>query len=243
MPLLIDGYNSEDLVSPPSELVAYWKLGEASGNAIDSKAGYDAVENGTVPSSSESPVGFSTSRGAFDGNNNFEWDASGSSATVFDASTFLVECWVNFDSLALGAMVAKQDGGGTNGWNLGLTAADKFIFFMYNWTLVSAASATTGGWHYVVGANRATSGANESRLYVNNAIADQDTGFNFSAKTTRNLTIGAMDDGGLPFPRAIDGYIKDAAYWDLTGTSKSWSDIEAVINERYNDGAGRGYSL
>jgi len=60
------------------------------------------------------------------------------------------------------------------------------------------------------------------------------TGTTFT-KSTNNLRIAVRANATEPF----QGLLDDLTYW--TTVPANWTDVEAIITQRYNAGAGRSY--
>lgn len=212
-------------VELPDEVVAYWKLDEGTGNAIDALEAYDLAEQGTVPNTT-GIIG--AARGPY---NTFNYFANSSS--VFNATYFAVEGWFKTSGTGEG-IIGKS--GTTSGWWVEVTTYGYVQFALWGLSgfLVSPAAYNDGEWHYFYAANGPSS---SRRLYVDNVLVASGTGGSFTTDSG-NMTVGRRSTvtGG-----EVSGAIDECVYWNLTATSKSWTDIEAFIDARWNDGKGAPY--
>lgn len=223
---------------------SHWKLNEAAGGtAINSKqlsGTYNLTQVGTVPSTAGK---FNLARGPFTAANYFMWSAGGSSATVYDTATFIVDGW--FKTSVTGAtqyIISKtNDASGVSGWAVQIKAADnKLRFNINNGSGVnfvdSSSTYTDGNWHYFRAVIRATSGANEMRLYVDGSLAGQSSGV-LLVPQTYDLMVGAVKSGSSVVNQ-FQGLLDSICYFN---TVSSWVEEEALSTLRYGGGSGREY--
>lgn len=215
-------------------LVAYWSLDEASGDAIDAHSTNDLTDNGSVGATTGKVDGARD----FDGSSHFFSLADNTDLSTGDID-FTISCWIFLD--ALGAtparvVLAKGD-------NVSAAAALEYGLFgvsgRLNWRVSTgaalalvqtpAASITTGVWYFVVFWHDS----------VNNQIAISLDG---AAATTTSHSNGMQDASGafrLGYDntgvRFFDGLIDEVGFWKRVLTSEE-------ITELYNSGNGRDYA-
>lgn len=223
-------------VTPPDELVSYWKLDESTGNALDSFGTNELTENGTVPAATGVLDG---ARGPFTDSNSFS-DPS----TDFDNLLYLAEAWFKTSTVpgaTASTIMGKANAADTQGWIVGINSAQHLTIGFISGTLSGTTDVVDGAWHYVVFVNRATSGSNEMRIYLDGEIVTPEASGNGQSWTasTNDFYIGKYQRANSFF----DGLIDEAAYWDLTGAPLSFAQIEPTIVNRYNSGLGRKYTV
>lgn len=212
-------------------LVSYWKLDEASGNALDAHGSNDLTDINTVGSA----TGKISNARDFDA-------ASAERFTITDNATLsgadvdrTFAFWMHPDSLAATrAPAGKFAGGGQQEFRFQI-ATTGLLAFQVSGSGTSSVGANTpsstisaGSWYYVVGWHDSV--ANTINLQVNNGTvysAAHSTGmFNGTAP----FTIGCWSAGAEPF----DGLIDEFGWWDRVLTSDERTEL-------YNSGNGLSY--
>ena len=150
----------------------------------------------------------------------------------------MVEGWFKTSVTGAYQFIISKDAGGvsTNGWRVYISNANKLCADAASTTLLTSTSTyTDGNWHYFFYAIRATSGANEIRLYIDGSLDQQATGATFT-KSTNNLYVGRSYSAGVDY---FQGLLDSFAYWSTV--LSTWAEIEAIIAQRYAAGRGREY--
>lgn len=223
-------------MSYPSYVHSHWKMDEITGNALNSRqtsGTYNLTQSGTVPSATGK---INQARGPFSTSNYFTWGAGGSSTTIYDVQTFLLEAW--FKTSATGVLqwiIGKNNYSATQGMALGIYSDNKVILRIANSDIFSSATYTDGNWHYAVGA-RIGAGTNDTRLYIDGSLITQGTRAAFT-NSTNDLTVGALKEGTAY--HIFQGLLDSVAFWSTVPTT--WAEIEAIIAQRYAGGRGREY--
>lgn len=225
-------------VVPPDELVAYWKLDESSGNAIDSFSTNDLVEAGTVPTATGLLGG---ARGAYTASTNyFHSNTGGSSTTIYDKTLFWIEGWFKQSATTALIFIIGKGRIETTGWSVYYNNNVLYFDLASQRIFANGSAYLDNNWHYVFACQRASSGTNERRIYVDGSLFAQGTGVTFT-KAPFSLTMGV---NGSVLDRAWTGTLDEFGYGDLTSSSKSWTNIEdQIITPRYNSGIGKKYAV
>jgi hypothetical protein len=218
-----------------TDLIAYWKLDESSGNAIDAHDDNDLTQTNDP----------GTATGILNDARDFERGSSElfSIADNDDLSVgdidFTISAWVKLENKAADEMVIAAKSSGSQGdyfleYN---NDADRFRFLVFTGlgfsgsasvladTLGSPAEAT---WYFVVAWHDAA--ANTLNIQVNNGTADTTShsgGVNNNAGTLFFV-------GGDPFTNYWDGLIDEVGFWKRTLTSGERTSL-------YNSGSGLAY--
>ena len=210
------------------QLVAYWPLDEASGNAIDAHGNNDLADTNTVGSAT----------GKVSGARDFE-ESANEYFTIddnTDLSTgdidFTFQAWVNLESKTDHREICGKWANPSFEYNLRyVQSSDRFQFVvgaggdsvLAN-TLGSPSAAT---WYHIIAWYDAT--ANQIGIAINDGAAD-----------TASFSGGAPDGTspfwlGNAFNRPFDGLIDEVGFWKkvLTSTERTWL---------YNSGNGRSYA-
>lgn len=219
-------------------LISYWSLDEASGDAIDAHGTNDLTDTNTVGAAT----------GKVDGARDFEESASEyfSHADNSDLSTgdidFTFACWVNAESFTGSnqRIICKINNAVTvleyDFYYRG--SESRFYFDVYNGSsLVGRVAANTFGapstatWYFVVGRHRGGA-TNEIDISVNDGGFDSAATTGAPADTAAPFSIGSLAGLAGTF---WDGLIDEVAFW-----KRSISDAE--VTELYNSGNGRDYA-
>lgn len=218
-------------------LISYWKLDEASGNALDAHGSNALTDTNTVTSGAGKINGARTFARA---SNEYFTIPDNASLSVGDID-FTLAAWVNLASKPGGVMhvFGKREGGGNlEYWIRWNNALDRFQFGGTNdgTTQVNIAADNFGApslstWIYVVGWHDSV--ANTVNIQVNNGTvnsASHTTGF-FDG--TAAFKIGAGAAGGGEY---WDGSIDEAAFWKRVLTAGERTSL-------YGGGNGLAYPL
>lgn len=228
-------------------LTSYWKMDEASGNALDAHGSNNLTDNSSVGSAS----------GKINGARDFEGLSGGSPSTVqwfshadnSDLSVgdidFTIQLWVNLESKPTG-----DNSNILNKWDFGANSReyiayynvsnDRFEFRVSNdgngggsVTIVTAnnlGAVSTGTWYLIHVWHDAS--ANQIGIAVNAGTADTASHSTGVFNGTSNFEIGALS-GGTSGP--FDGLVDEVGIWKRLLTSLERTDL-------YNSGNGRDYA-
>lgn len=241
-----------DTIMATSGLVGYWRLGETTSTMAPSSG----AVSGTVFNSPTRGVA-----GATVDDINLAVTLNGTTQYIgfgnnyANASSYSVECWVKFTSVAATSgfqtFVSKEDYGTTpaSGWGLYLEEATNTISFVRMDTTsvkkMNAGSFTSGVWYHIV----ATYDGSNLRLYSNGVQIGTAVASAIGAKTsTAPMRIGQAGTGGDFFGGTIDelaiynvalsGATILAHYQaaSITATFLSRSDSGTIVGTEANGG-------
>jgi len=218
-------------------IVSYWKLDEASGNAADS------VGANTLTNSNATYAAGKINNGAvFNGTTAI----LSSSAFAVPTTALTFSAWINADTLpssgVLAAVISKYTTAAQTGgvyillYNDGGTQKIHFTAYNSSTGLDATASKTqtlsTSTWYYLVGTYTTAGG---TKLYINGTevATNTDTGDLFNP-SGRVLTVGCQNYDGSNNVRFFDGMIDEVGVW-----SRALSSTE--VTALYNGGAGLQY--
>lgn len=212
-------------------LIAYYKLDEASGNALDAHGSANFTDNNTVGSTTGK---INTSR-SFNGTDEY---FSSASNPLAGASAFSIQAWVFLNETAPAfdndAIISGRDGSG-NGFSFeidgsasGLWRFTKTISFSSG-NAVSNSTAADSQWLHLVGT---VSSGGTVKLYVN-GTAQTTTGTKAGSLGASTVNIGTRYDATST--AFFKGLIDELSLWSRELTS-------AEVTELYNAGSGRDYS-
>lgn len=217
-------------------LISYWKLDEASGNAVDSHGSNTLTEtSGTIGSASGLPLGNARD---FEAGDTEYFDIADNASLSTGDIDFSFAAWVRGESMTGNNVViaGKWSGNNTSSeWKLEFLASggtDKFRFVKTSGSTTVAVVANTFGFpsnatnYYVAGGHNAST--NEIWISVNGG----------SINTASTST--GVNDGTLPFQI---GATNGGNYWDgLIGQAGFWKrDIRSDLASLYNGGSGLAY--
>jgi hypothetical protein len=203
-------------------LISYWKLDEASGDAVDAHGSNDLTDNATVGADASGVI-----NGARDfeaGNSEYFSRADNADLSTGDVD-FSFAAWVKFESLGGFPVIASKYGSGADReWFCFLNSTggggDGTLLFRVTdsvggSTTVSASTfgaLSTGTWYHVVVWHDAT--ANQIGISVNDTAntAAHSTGLNNGAAV---FALGLTAGGGGHF----DGLMDEAGFWKRVLTS------------------------
>lgn len=197
-------------------LISYWKLDEASGNAIDSHGSNTLTDNNTVGSA----TGKINNGRDFEAGNTEYFSIATDSDTVLGDFDFSFTAWVKGESFSgFNTIFAKSN----NNWAFFIYEGTPAIFRsgQLNWS----SSLSAGTWYFIAGGHL-TGGT--AWLSVNAATPLTDI-FN----GTPNTTPTEFQIGQSTVSRYFDGIIDECGFWHR--------DIRSDLTELYNSGNGRSY--
>lgn len=213
-------------------LMAYWKLNEASGDAVDSHGSNTMTQTGTVGSQTGK---LGNARGdTFDASNHFSI-ASNSDLVVGDLD-FTVACWVYITAKTADRVAVCRDSAGTAVFRLLYNwGSDVFFWRVYdgggtpkNLFATTFGSPSVNTWYHLVAWHDSV--ANEIGITVNAGTADtvaMSTGASTGAVPNY---IGYSPFGSQTWPGRVDEY----GFWKRVLTSQERTDL-------YNGGSGLAY--
>ena len=222
-------------MSLSDNLVAYWSLDEASGNAIDAHASNDLTDNNTV----------GTASGVVSGCRDFEESSSEyfSIADNTDLSTgdidFTFAFWLQLESKATSKCpIVKADAVNAEYYLQYHSGSDRLQFLVYGATGFGSGgsavantlgSPSTSTWYFVVCWHDSVN--NQVGIAVNGGTAD-----------TASHSAGVLDGtsafhiGSYPgFSQHWDGLIDEVGFWKRVLTADERTEL-------YNSGSGRDYA-
>jgi hypothetical protein len=221
-------------LSLTDNLVAYYKLDEASGNALDSTPnGYDLTENGTVASVA-GKVG--NARDFEADSNNFFSRADNADLSTGDVD-FTIAAWVKIESKGAHRFIVSKEDGSNGEYRLSYNSGDDtFTFSAYgasgfgSGNGVNAAtlgSPSTAVWYYIIAWH--DSAANTLNISVNDGAVDS---ISFSGGVYDGA--GVFRIGGNAFSQYFDGVIDEVGFWKRKLTEEERTAL-------YNSGNGLSY--
>jgi len=229
--LLVDYSLVEPTMPFPAEgLVAYYKLDESSGNAVDAFGSHDLVETGEVSSQTGLIL---DSRGTCSGSDYF----NGTTNYPIDETTdFSVNLWI-YKNSSLGSESIFLGIPGTVGhtfFNMRYRTDDKIDVFLGQTgssspSITSTDTMSLGEWKMVTFVYN--SSATTGTLYIDGSsqgIVSQ----NYNPTADDNLYFGAELNGGAPLANA---YLDEFGYWNKVLNS---TEVEML----YNNGEGATYN-
>ena len=207
--------------------VHYWRMGEASGNLVDSVGTAHGTSSGTVTRNVTGLINSTDDDGGVDfGGGYFNLaDAMASLDT-----TWSLEAWVTVDAVTDGGYFLYFFDGSNNALALGYGAAGEPFL---RWDdgvsghVITGPPLAIGQTYHVVGTHDGTT----ARLFVNGVeVADDNFGsFSYGSMSSWTRRIGAPNNTAAPYPH--DGKLDELAVYDTTLTP-------AQILEHYNTGFG-----
>jgi hypothetical protein len=215
-----------------SNLVAYWKLDEASGSRSDSFGGNNLVNNNAVGQA----AGKQGNAGQFNtANSRYLSRASNSTLQTGDIS-FTIAAWVKADSLPTSVIVSKRDSTILREWTLTyVPSAFRFNTFDAAGNSAGLVLANTpvpiiGTWYFLVAWRDKTSGT--VNIQVNNG-----TIYTVAETTAPTLTNAGFKIGAFAEPASTfwDGAIDEVGFWKRVLTGPERADL-------YNAGNGNTYN-
>ena len=219
-----------------TDLIAYWSLGEASGNAIDAHGSNDLTDTNTVGSA----AGIISNARDFEASNTEYFTIADNTDLSAGDIDFTIQIWAYAETLASFPVLVRKGG---------YESDPEYVLF-YNTTanrmVFSAASAASGANYTEVAANN-FGAMSTSTWYcvhawhdsVNNQLG---IAINAGTPNTLSYSVGVYDGPGAFEIGASsqqtlywDGLLDEAAFWKRVLTSDERTDL-------YNSGAARPYS-
>lgn len=215
-----------------TNLVAYWKLDEASGLPQDSKGAFNGTGNNLITYDTTGKIGrdFNFAAGA---TKSF---ASFGTSTSLAAQTFSVCGWAWTNATAANAILSRKNSTATkDSFSLESDAGGSWYFIHHNTAgtqkyAVTSGAVSANAWHFFCGSRDTTS----LYLWVDNVLyvgaTSPYTGSVYQG-TDVNFSMGANSD----LSQLFNGRLDEVAYFDKNLSA-------ADVNELWNGGAGLTYS-
>jgi hypothetical protein len=213
-------------------LVSYWKLDEASGNAVDSHTGSN---DGTVTGATYGATGLINDAFSFDGTNDYV--AIGNPANL-QLQAMSISCWVNTSSNTRSIITKGNNSRGDpdeRDWDI-YGNGTNLIFAISNGSgyIATAAAAwpdMSSGFHHIVCTWDGTTGANKVIIYVDGNSFATDT-----ASATNNANANILYLGGKESTAAYEfsGTLDEVGIWNVELSSTK-------VTALYNSGSGLAY--
>lgn len=212
-----------------TNLIAYWKMGESSGNMLDSVNAYDLAVTGAT----RSATGKNGDAVDFDGSGDRLEIASASTSDLSLTGAFSFSAWIKCDVLTgtTQMIISKFKVGGNFQYALRIEGTSDLLTTYVtsdgstSTTATSTAAITTGSFIHVFGCYDPS---NTLRTYINGVLDGENTisipASLYSAAS--KFRIGDRDGGN----REFDGIIDEVAIWDAYRPE--------LAAELYNAGAG-----
>jgi hypothetical protein len=194
-----------------TNLAAYYKHDEASGNLLDSHSTHDGIAPGSEPTSTTGKILGGRQYTAASSQNYVVDGSGGEFVTSISGNPFGMCCWLYFDSFPAFAQVISRTSG--NGYELRLNAAGALQFLAAfpldgSANVISTVSLSTGTWYFVVAWYDNI--LNKMRISVNNAASDDVTpSVAPIINGTFDLAVGARTNNSLYF----NGRMDEMAIW------------------------------
>jgi hypothetical protein len=206
-------------------LISYWKLDEASGNALDAHGAHNLTDNGSVASVA-GKINTARDLAAVD------YFSKGHDPELgFGDEDFTVAGWVKLTSKpALGYMLNKFSG--TAGYQVAYRSdLDRFYFAVgdadsqHIENADVLASPSTGVWYFIVAWHDST--ANTVNIQINDGTADSGSYSTGVSDPAADFQIGFSGS-------SIDGVVDEFGLWGRVLTAQERTDL-------YNGGSGLAY--
>ena len=212
-------------------LIAYWKLEEASGTRNDSHSNaLHLTDNNTVTQA----TGKQGNAADFEASNGEYLSRVDSATLSMGDIDFTVLLWVNAESLGSNYVIGQYGGAGARSWEIQHTGS-RFHFFVSNdgtvtnWVTANNLGApSTATWYLIIAWHDAA--ANTINIQVNNGTVDSGGHTTGVFNSAEDFRIGTAEVGG-PF---WDGLIDEVAIWKRVLTSDERTQL-------YNGGSGMTY--
>lgn len=221
------------LISPPvtllTDLISYWKLDEASGNAIDSHGTNHLTDVNTVGSAA-GKIG--NARDFEVGNTEYFEIASNPSLQTGDIA-FTVSAWVQFESMPTPFIATRDNATSEREWQVSYGSTFDFTVFdpsaTYHTVNSTGISATVGPWYFVVGWHDPV--ADKIYIQVNNGTVFEASHSGGAKASAAPFRIGARS---YSTPFSFDGLIDEVGFWKRLLTPAERTTL-------YNSGNGKAY--
>ncbi len=221
-----------------TNLLSYWKLDEASGNASDATASAKTLTNNSVTYQ----AGKINNGALFDTTSD---NLTTTSYTTFDferTDSFSFSFWVNLTSVGANQFfISHQDNGASayEGYSMYQAALGTLNFDFYNTAFgpngcnpKSGISVIGTGWTHVVWTYAGTSLASGFKLYVNNVDTTITASIDNLSATTKNTNDFRLGNRATGFN--MNGMLDEVGVWSRVLTS-------GEVTSLYNGGAGLPY--
>lgn len=212
-------------------LVSYWKMDEASGDAVDAHGSNTLADNNTVGSGTGK---INNARDFESGSNEYFSIADNADLSTGDID-FTIQVWVNLESKGFNPIVAKWGGTSQEYLLWYRSDQDKFELLVTHDGSTSAfvraatfGAPSTGTWYCVHAWHDAT--GNQLGIAVNAGSADTQSHSAGVVNGAEGFKIG--NDG---FGNDFDGLIDEVGFWKRVLTSDERTEL-------YNGGSGLAYS-
>lgn len=215
-------------------LISYWKLDEASGNALDAHSTNELTDTNSVAAG----TGIINGARDFEADSNHEFDiASNASLQIADIDvSYTFTCWINLESTGTRIVFRKRDStnvGGSLEYMLRIATGTPTMFWGDSGagfgSLSVGSAVSTGVWAFIVCGYDAST----DKFFIS---LDNGTMQESAAVTNQTLAganafgLGATTDNAEDF----DGLIDEVGFWKRRLTADE-------ITSLYNSGAGLSY--
>lgn len=205
-------------------LIAYWAMDEASGDAIDSVGSLDLTDTNTVGAGTGKVSGARD----FEASNNEYFTRTSSSELQTGDIDFTVQAWVNGESFGTNFVIGKWQSGG---YEYVLYYAANFWRWRvesFNQVLLSH-TPSTGTWYLLHVWHDSVN--NQLGIALDAGTPSTTSYSGGITATSTALYIGVSGDGGSNW----DGLIDEVGFWKRVLTSDERTEL-------YNSGSGRDYA-
>lgn len=221
-----------------TNLISYWKLDEASGNALDAHGSNDLTDTNTVGSATGK---ISNARDFENGSNQYFTHADSSDLSTGDID-FSFSFWMNPESFpSFESVFTKDDFSGNREYGSYYdTSANRLKFYVFGFVgggfFVEVAcnnfgAMSAGTWYHVVCWHDSVN--DQIGIAINAGTADTASCPNGCIDGTAPFRIGQLGGGAT---NSFDGLIDEFGFWKRVLTSQERTDL-------YNGGAGLAYPL
>lgn len=212
-------------------LISYWKMDEASGDAVDAHGSSTLSDNNTVTTGTGIINGARLFTAA-----NLEYLSHVSSADLQTGNIdFTFALWVKpAADFTTGVMLAKDGGlSNTRDYTVHLFSADPYVYFNGGTVIINVGtSISSASWSYVVAWHDAA--ADTLNIQLNNGtVHSTATSGTAPDVSDSEFRIGASAYSGSE--AYFNGMIDEVGFWKRTLTTQERTDL-------YNSGAGLPYS-
>ena len=211
-----------------TDLISYWKLDEASGNAVDAHGTNTLTDNNTVTSA----AGIIGTARQFTRTNTESLSISSNASLQTGPISYTFAGWVYWDSTANTQGIVAKDGGGGREYVLQMELDAQISLYVFGspgvYKSVTVLKPTATAWHFFAcGVNLDT---NTINIQIDNGTVTSTSlaGFTVGAAGTADFAIG--NASGSTF----DGRIDELGFWKRVLTSDE-------LTQLYNAGAGLAY--
>jgi Concanavalin A-like lectin/glucanases superfamily len=202
-------------ITNPTDYIAYWRLDESSGTAVDAVAARNCSASGGAGVSTQIPTAISGSPVTsvrsrdFDGNNDFLQCPNDNALSP--SPNISVSFWVRADSAATyDGIICATNSSWTNGWGFYFDSSTQISFFVEDWwTNKAIGTVTATNWNHIVG----TWDGNSIRIFVNGSLRSTDT--YYGSMTRRRPEIGRCASNSYN----LDGRIDDVRIYNRVLTN------------------------